>query len=430
MYKKASIFLVFITLSAFVAPVAFSADEYIYSSISYKVYADGVTQVDSQIDVDPTIPRVNFTAQGIIISNLEVTDQDNTLLESRVVNGLIVVDVLGSTTINVAYMTSDLTSKTGSTWQFEATLPIDGNVLTPVGATIINMDPVPLSISVLGGRTTLTMPSGQVAISYIIGVVGTKEHALALLREAESTVETVLESGIIIIEAESLIAQAEEAYSMGSYAQTELLATQAKEKALEIQGLADEANSKISQAQNDIDATRSAGKITMIDAAEERLSSANLAYEQGDYITATTYAIEASRLAHESSSPGTQRDYTLLIFAFIVIAAVGIYLYMRRRGEEPQTVTIEAAPSHTDVQRVFDKNPTLRLDEKEVIRYINDSNEGVFITEIRDRFDIPKSSAWRMMRRLEEMKIVETEEVGRETFIRIHRRFRDTKADE
>jgi uncharacterized membrane protein len=60
------------------------------------------------------------------------------------------------------------------------------------------------------------------------------------------------------------------------------------------------------------------------------------------------------------------------------------------------------------------------------VRYINDSNEGVFITELRERFDLPKSSAWRMMRRLEDMEVIETEQIGRETFVRISSRYKES----
>jgi uncharacterized membrane protein len=61
----------------------------------------------------------------------------------------------------------------------------------------------------------------------------------------------------------------------------------------------------------------------------------------------------------------------------------------------------------------------LRMDEREALRFIASKAEGVFVSELRDRFELPRSSAWRMVRRLEGMGVIETERVGRETFLRL-----------
>ena len=42
-----------------------------------------------------------------------------------------------------------------------------------------------------------------------------------------------------------------------------------------------------------------------------------------------------------------------------------------------------------------------------------------FITDVRERFDIPKSSAWRMVKRLEEEGVVTVSKVGRETYLQL-----------
>jgi uncharacterized membrane protein len=419
--KKASLLVSLIVVCILVVPFVHSTDEYSINSISIQIFTDGVTQIETQIDVDPTLSRVNFTAQGQLISDLTVTNQDDNLLESRVINGTIVVDTLGSQTIDVIYTTSDLTSKNGSTWLFRTTLPVEGNVLFPSGATIASMNPIPSGISVIGDLTTLTMPKGPISIGYIIGVVGTKEHALALLKEAQTSVESVSSSGIIVTEAENLLSQAEAAYSASSYAETENLAKQANDKALEIQNLAEEAENMIVQAQNALDAASSSSRTSNF-AAKDKLDSANAAYSQGNYTLATSDALEALRLAQESKS-GTPWSMILLAGLIVVVASAGIIYRNKRQRKIETPIKKEVSRVKLDIQRLFDENPTLRLDEKEVLRYINDSKEGVFITELRERFDLPKSSAWRMMRRLEEMNLVSTEEVGRETFVRIDDRY-------
>jgi uncharacterized membrane protein len=78
----------------------------------------------------------------------------------------------------------------------------------------------------------------------------------------------------------------------------------------------------------------------------------------------------------------------------------------------------EADKPKVDLDKLFRENPHLRTDEKAVLRYIQESN-GVFVKDVRDRFDMPRSTAWRMAKRLEEEGLVEVSIVGRETYLEL-----------
>ena len=90
-------------------------------------------------------------------------------------------------------------------------------------------------------------------------------------------------------------------------------------------------------------------------------------------------------------------------------------MYLKGRKKE---VIKEVIPE-VDLESVFDAYPRLRMDDREAIRFIASSGEGVFVSELRERFDLPRSSTWRMVRRLEEMGVIGTEKVGRETFLKL-----------
>ncbi|MBN1682620.1 MarR family transcriptional regulator, partial [Candidatus Bathyarchaeota archaeon] len=77
-----------------------------------------------------------------------------------------------------------------------------------------------------------------------------------------------------------------------------------------------------------------------------------------------------------------------------------------------------------NVEIIFSKNPDLRMDDKEVIRFIATSGGEVFANEIRDRFEIPRTSAWRMIRRLISLGIVEEKKIGGQSLIKITEKFR------
>ena len=92
---------------------------------------------------------------------------------------------------------------------------------------------------------------------------------------------------------------------------------------------------------------------------------------------------------------------------------------MKRResGEHkdiPKPVQIQV-----DLDEEFKKRIHLRTDDKVILRYIQESG-GAFITEVRERFNIPKSSAWRMVKRLEEEGLLTSTTVGRETYLQLN----------
>ena len=99
----------------------------------------------------------------------------------------------------------------------------------------------------------------------------------------------------------------------------------------------------------------------------------------------------------------------------VLVVAGYLYINQQKRGmiQKPDT-----KQPKVDLDAVFDENPNLRTDDKAVLRYLEETG-GVFITEIRDHFDIPKSSAWRMVRRLEENGFISTSMVGGETYLQL-----------
>jgi uncharacterized membrane protein len=343
--------------------------------------------------VNPTLARVNVTAFGSQIHNLVVKDQDDEILESRLLDGIILVNVLGARTVVIEYTTPGLTQKDGSLWGLEAAFPLETNILLPASATIISMKPVPTSIGVIGEVTTLTMPSGNISIGYIIGVVGTKEHALVVMNDAEEAINELVTQGIKVDSASSFLEDAWVAYRLGNYVTAEELARQAKNDAIAIIESASQASSSILLADSAVQSAVEAGRTSLIDEARTKLDQARSHYDLGDYESAATLSLEAIADAEDSKRPINWGNLLWVIpFGGVVIF---LFVYL------------------------FDAYPRLRMDDREAVRFIASSGEGVFISELRERFDLPRSSAWRMVRRLEDMGVIGTEKVGRETFLKL-----------
>jgi len=71
------------------------------------------------------------------------------------------------------------------------------------------------------------------------------------------------------------------------------------------------------------------------------------------------------------------------------------------------------------LDKILAEHPNLRTEDKEVLRFLSENNGEVFASEIRDRFDMPRSSAWRLIRRLEGLEIIEETKVGNQSLVRI-----------
>ena len=420
MSRKGFSTLVFTLLLAFNASPVYGQSPYTPSELSFTVYADGYAEVGYSAYVDPTRPRVNVTLFGSLYIDVLVEDQDGLLLDSSPSEEGLSIDTLGSISVLVSYFTQDLTSKSGQIWAFAVNAPVDASIILPKGSTIVSLSSVPLSMSNLGENLLLTMPGGEVMVSYTIGVTGTRERAVAVINDAEGTIDGIKAEGILVEEAEDLLQQAKEALASELYAEAEQLAEDAKDSALDAQGLADSTVSEIEQAEDAITVAEDAGKSVGLDEAKDLLQQAEAAYETGDYAQAEELAIRA-----RSSADGATKEEGLPVIwigaaALVVALAAGAF-YLTRRGGGKGVET----PARFDLDRLFEEHPHLRIDDKEVLRFIAESGGEVFAAELRERFKVPRTSLWRMIRRLEREEVVDVSTIGGQSLVKISQTYRE-----
>lgn len=400
--------------------------------LNLTLYPDGFVDVEHVLGIDPTLARVNVTlfceTQEFIIAK----DSYNLPLDYTIHGRTITVDVLGSAVVTLFYSTPNLTNKTGSLWRMSLVSPVDAYVKLPVGASIINLSPLPLIIRTLDSSTNLIMPAGEIVISYVIGIVGTKVNALAVKNEAEEAIEESREEGINVEAAERLLQQAREAFEQERYSQAELYANQAKTQANEHRNLAQEAKSAIFTAAFSIETASDEGRTSLLNQAEVELEEAWRAYEAGEYDIAKELATQALLVARLSKTVPWYENAMNLSLAGLGVTTVCAFLFLRRRtgtpdvsepqevGEVGKTVDGGGKPG-LKLDDLLNQFRHLRTDDREVIRYIYEKGGGVFASELRKHFDLPKSSAWRMIRRLEKEGVVETRTVGRETYVQLRR---------
>ena len=322
-------------------------------SLFLTTYADGEVDVEFTVYVDSSLASVNVSPPGKFYEDLIITNENELLLDYTILNGNISVDSLGSSKLELSYSTADLTNKIGRVWVLHVNSTIDFAVLLPDNSTIIDLSSVPISIGSAGGVYFLTMPSGEQEISYVIGIIGSKESAILAINQAEQAIAKAKAANVTVSNAETKLRDAKAASEKERYAEAELLATEAKQ-------IAEEA-----------------------------------------YSNAAAY----------------QFPYMLLALGLAVCAAASIlYVYYRRqKTSKKQETTLQPI----DVNKILEERKYMRMEDQEAIKRIASAGGEIFESSLREQLELPKSTLWRLVRRLQREGLIEVEKVGGQNLIRL-----------
>jgi len=409
--------LLVLVLLLFTPIFTVKGQDYSPNSLTINVFQDGSAVIDYRIEPDPTLVTVNVTLPGENYADLIAVDQDGVILDWEQISDGIEVDGIGANELIISYSTSFLTNKTGSTWTVSADLPVSTLYQLPLDAVLVGLSSPPSSISIVDNRAIITMPPGFNRITYILGTTGTKEHALVLLIQAGSKIEEAEVKEIKVLSAESLFTDAEQAYEAGSYTQTEQISQQIISQVSDIIEEAGQAQAQITSVEELLEDTTGLQSSETLVSAQSKLDEAKQEYESGEYSAAYSLALEVVQLLQETEQKTGSNPMLYGFSALLVIGVGGFIIYQKRNKTDKMLEPDEITPN-VDLEKVFKQKTHLRTGEKAVLRFIEESN-GAFITEIRERFEIPKSTAWRMVKRLTEEGVVAVSQVGRETYLQL-----------
>ena len=93
----------------------------------------------------------------------------------------------------------------------------------------------------------------------------------------------------------------------------------------------------------------------------------------------------------------------------------------------PQVEPLTGRPeSQTDrsllvriVIRIFEEKPHLRQEDKDVLQFLAEKEGAAFESEVRSRFQLPKTTVWRLVKRLEREELVEIRKAGGQNLIKL-----------
>jgi len=108
-------------------------------------------------------------------------------------------------------------------------------------------------------------------------------------------------------------------------------------------------------------------------------------------------------------APGSAIPLEYLIIVILAVATVvfsAILIVRWRRGP--------------NLKKTLKAHPQLKKEDREVMEFLAEKGGKAFEAEIRERFpDMPRTSLWRLVRRLERLEIVEVKKIGLENQVQL-----------
>ncbi len=410
-FDKRKLLLIF-TFFILFPTLIIAQENFSISSLNITIFADGAITAEYNLEVDVTTPRISINPIGDAYINLVIEDGDNNPLDYSSLKGEVTVDTLGSDTVNIFYETFDLTNKTGRIWTFSTDTQVDTSITLPETAIIISINQIPKAIFTIGGKNVLTIPAGKIIISYNIGVLGTKEHALTLILTAEDKINIAEKNNIIVNDAIKLLQDSKTYFTQENYFKAEEIATDTVTLTSEIIEMAAQARKIIDTVTNDFVQIIQNSNSIDIEKIQILLDDAELKYSLGEYTNSEDLANQAHQYLLISQS---DESFSSIIIIGTIIFVLGLsiviilfIIYRRKNINKPSTDNLSQKQwRNINLDKIFFEKPNLRLEDQDVIKYIVDSGGEAFESEIRDKFQLPKTTVWRLGKRLVNENIVE-----------------------
>lgn len=363
------IFTTVILLLSVTVTVAQETD-YQVESIDLQIYRDGLARVTQIISVNETITTVTLQLLGSSADNFIVLDENQTVLdyEDPEGNNLSIL-TLGATTVTLQYDTHSLTSKAGEVWTINVDTPYNLTVQLPDESKVIYLSEIPTVIDMEDHILTL-FPS-QWEISYVVPITPPASFQFSDLfitpLEPKNGEEVTVSIKVVNVgeQAGSIIIP--------------LLINQITEETKTV--------------------TLNAGASTTTEFKFIKQTP-------GTYVIEIEGLTNELTVSEESSNGGADSDnfpIEMVAAAIVAMVAVVVVVLFLLKKQKP------------NVEKIVKMHPQLNNEEKDVIQFLAENEGKVFETQIRERFpDIPRTSLWRLVRRLEKLGIVEVKKIGLE----------------
>jgi uncharacterized membrane protein len=341
--------------------------QYRIDSVELNVYRDGLVHVTQAATMNETYPSISFRLLSPSIENVLVLDENQTLLEYQIDGSNITLYSLGAKKVLLEYDTLLLTEKDAGVWTLILNVSYDLTVYLPEKSTIVHLNKIPSSIDTKDEKISLTLFPGEWEISYVFPIA-----LQAIFKASDLTVtptEVVANTEIAISATVSNVGEVEGSYNVV------LMINQVVE------------DSKV---------------VTLERGASTTVQFTVSMQDSGAY-TIDVAGLESEFTVKEAPPFPVSTEIVIVV---LMIVCSGFVLW-------------RVAPG---AGKIFNSRPYLRQEDQEVIQFISQKGGKVFEAEIREEFpDLPRTSMWRLVRRLEKMELVTVEKIRLQNQIKLRK---------
>jgi len=436
--------------------------QYDVNSIFIGILSNGDSIVQYDLRLKNNATQITLPLIGGYINEILVKNYSSKLLGYKFnsVTNEISINSQNESQLRITYQTPDLVSKQERQWRFFMNSAFPFTVKLPNDAVVTNLgEQSPSLIRKLGGQNLLSFDKGKILIDYVIGYAGTREQAIISINSAELDLKNAESDhvGINLDDAKGILNNAKTAVNQSNYIDAERLANNASDLSRNLADSFETSKDVISNATHKVDDARAINKDTS--EASQYLSLSNIEFSQGNYPKALEYATSAinsldiTKQEKISSSPSS----SIYIVLIPIAASVGVFIFLKYKSKIiPNMLSIRTGKNRPDsdlttnyfkesgrtkeqppmkeqinndvtsqsyhrklVADYIEQKGNLKPDEKEILFYIADKEGAAFEGEIRNKFILPKTSLWRLIKRLEREDMIEVTKIGGQNLIKL-----------
>jgi uncharacterized membrane protein len=439
------------------------SDRYTISSLFIALFSDGTALIEQDVVLNPSISNTVVVLFGRSVDGLNVMDYKGKSIgyQSGQQPGEAIINSSGISNARLSYETPDLVNKQGRTWTFSFNSTTGFSLKLPTNSTIIDLGKqFPASVTQIGEQGLLTFHPGHIQISYVIGYLGTEAQSNASIESAVIALQDARNRypGIITADAQNLLQQALMAKASKKYSDAEKFSISANDLTINITRDYVASQNAIGTALLEVQKAAEIGHNPS--AARALLSQAENEFSKGHYSRAKTLVDEAT------ISIGNNASNLIPVFAIVggiaVASTVSVLMLRkkiihkrlrveiehdsaggplsdasadRRPPPQPSSFPTASPPAQEEqilpvstgqqtdlsraVIRILAERPHIRPEDQRVLKYLAEKDGAAFESEVRNKFLLPKTTIWRLVKRLEREELIEIRKAGGQNLIKL-----------
>jgi uncharacterized membrane protein len=456
------VLIFFVVLSGSIFDKAFSQIQYQVNSVFIGILSNGDSIVQYDLRLKSNTSEITLPLIGGNINEILVRNYISKYLAYTFnsVTNEIKINSQNESQIRITYQTPDLVNKQEREWSFLIDSAFPFTVKLPNEAVVTNLgEQSPSLIRKLGGQNLLSFDKGRISIDYVIGYAGTREQATISINSAELDLAKAESEhlGINLGSVKDILLNAKTALNQSNFIDAERLATNASDLSSTITESFEVSKDMMSNATRKIEEFQDMNVDTS--QASEFVSKSNFEFSQGNYPKAIEYATLA---LNSLDVPRQEQPFLYSSTAYLLLiplaVSIGFFIlrkYKRKSNPQMQDTVNKNDPYNSDNQtNIYKENSfieqqspgeeqtntevtpeksnlqnfvsdairqkgNLKPEEKDILLYISEKEGAAFEGEIRNKFILPKTSLWRLIKRLERENLIEVIKIGGQNLIKL-----------